>query len=146
MTTEEFENKSKEESSKTLEVFVSSLGVDEEIEQILVENGFSSQEEIAYVPKEELLAIDAFDEDIVNELRNRANDILLTQALSSGGGVPDETLLGMDGMTNDLANKLVGTKVVPGDLNESIYDNLFILKRKGDKYIFTNGKYGKPSQ
>ena len=58
----------------------------------------------------------------------------------------DVLIVGHSNTIDDLANKLVGTKVVPGDLNESIYDNLFILKRKGDKYIFTNGKYGKPSQ
>ena len=58
----------------------------------------------------------------------------------------DVLIVGHSNTIDDLANKLAGTKVVPGDLNESIYDNLFILKRKGDKYIFTNGKYGKPSQ
>lgn len=125
MTTEEFDSKSQEESAKTVGIFVSALGIDEEIAQILVSNGFSSLEEVAYVPKEELLAIDAFDEDIVDELRNRANDALLTQALSSGGGVPDETLLTMDGMTNDMATKLAKIGVTTmEELAESSVDEL----------------------
>jgi len=109
MTTEEFENKNLEESSKTVKLFSTELEIDEEVAALLVAHGFSSLEEVAYVPKEELLAIDEFDEEIVEELRNRANDALLTLALSSGkafAGVPDETLLTMDGMTEELANKL----------------------------------------
>lgn len=109
MTLEEFENKSQEETSKLTQLFSTALEIDEEIAGLLVINGFSSLEEIAYVPKEELLAIDEFDEDIIEELRNRANDTLLTQALSSGKGllsVPDESLLTMEGMTEELAKKL----------------------------------------
>ena len=109
MTLEEFENKSQEETSKLIQLFSTALEIDEEIAGLLVINGFSSLEEIAYVPKEELLAIDEFDEDIIEELRNRANDTLLTQALSSGKGllsVPDESLLTMEGMTEELAKKL----------------------------------------
>ncbi|MEO5945524.1 MAG: phosphoglycerate mutase family protein [Chitinophagaceae bacterium] len=58
----------------------------------------------------------------------------------------DVLIVGHSNTIDDIANKIAGSTVVPGDLNESIYDNLFILKRKGDKYVFTNGKYGKPSQ
>lgn len=125
MTVEEFENKSQEESSKTIGLFVSTLGIDEEIAQLLVENGFSSLEEIAYVPKTELLAIDAFDDDIVDELRNRANDALLTRALSSQTGGPDETLLTMEGMTEEMANKLssMGVRTME-ELAESSVDEL----------------------
>jgi N utilization substance protein A len=109
MTIEEFENKSQEENEKLVKLFSGALEIDEEIATLLVINGFSSLEEIAYVPKEELLAIEEFDEDIVEELRNRANDTLLTMALSSGrnfGAEPDETLLNMDGMSKELASKL----------------------------------------
>ncbi len=74
MTTDEFENKNLEESSKIVKLFTSALDIDEEIAALLVAQGFSSLEEVAYVPKEELLAIEAFDEEIVEELRNRAND------------------------------------------------------------------------
>jgi len=127
MTVEEFENKSKEESSKTTGLFVSALGVDEEIAQMLVASGFSSIEEVAYVPKSELLEIDAFDEAIVDELRNRANDTLLTQALSSGGNA-DESLIGMEGMTDDLANQLVSIGVTTmEELAESSVDELLEL-------------------
>lgn len=128
MTVEEFENKSNEESAKTVKLFVASLGVDEEISQILVANGFSSLEEVAYVPKAELLAIDAFDEDIVDELRNRANDALLTMALSSGGAKPDESLLGMEGMTEELANQLASVAITSmEELAESSVDELLEL-------------------
>ena len=128
MTVEEFENKSKEESSKTTELFVSALGVDDEIAQILVASGFSSIEEIAYVPKAELLAVDAFDEAIVDELRNRANDALLAQALSSGSSQADESLLGMEGMTEDLANQLASMGVTTmEELAESSVDELLEL-------------------
>ncbi|MBK7289521.1 MAG: histidine phosphatase family protein [Chitinophagaceae bacterium] len=58
----------------------------------------------------------------------------------------DILIVGHSNTIDDIANKIAGSTVVPGDLDESIYDNLFILKRKGDKYVFTNGKYGKPSQ
>lgn len=125
MTVEEFENKSQEESSRTVTLFMSALGVDEEIAQILVENGFSSLEEIAYVPKTELLAIESFDEDIIDELRNRANDTLLTQALSLGNREPDETLLNMEGMTDDIAHKLARIGITTmEELAESSVDEL----------------------
>lgn len=110
MTKEEFEDKSQQESTRIIDTFVNTLEIDEEIAALLVSYGFSTIEELAYVPKEELLAIEEFDEEIVEELRNRANDLLLTQALTTGGSgalnSPDETLLNMDGMNNDLANQL----------------------------------------
>ena len=59
------------------------LDVDEDVAEILVEEGFTTLEEVAYVPLEEFLSIDGFDEDIANELRTRAKDVLLTQALAS---------------------------------------------------------------
>lgn len=125
MTVEEFENKSQEESFKTVQLFMKALEVDEEIAQILVASGFSSLEEIAYVPKVELLSIESFDEDIVEELRNRANDTLLTQALSLGSREPDETLLSMEGMTEDLANQLARVGIATmEDLAESSVDEL----------------------
>lgn len=91
-------------------------------------HGFSSLEEIAYVPKDELLAIDEFDEEIVEELRNRANDTLLTMALSSGKGLtgaPDDTLLSMEGMNEQLANKLASKGITSmEDLAELSVDDL----------------------
>ncbi|KTD58367.1 Transcription elongation protein nusA [Legionella sainthelensi] len=131
MTTDEFENKNLEESSKIIKLFTSALEIDEEIATLLVAHGFSSLEEIAYVPKEELLAIEEFDEEIVEELRNRANDNLLTMALSSNkdlSGLPDDSLLTMEGMTHDLANQLATRGIISmEDLAEQSVDELLEL-------------------
>lgn len=128
MTTDEFENKNQEESSKIIKLFTQSLEIDEEIANLLVSHGFSSLEEIAYVPKDELLAIDEFDEEIVEELRNRANDTLLTMALSTGKGLvgtPDDSLLTMEGMTDELATKLASKGITTmEDLAELSVDDL----------------------
>jgi len=132
MTTEEFENKNLEESSKIVKLFSSALDIDEEIAALLVAHGFSTLEEVAYVPKEELLAIEDFDEEIVEELRNRANDTLLTMALTSGkglSGTPDETLLSMDGMTEELANKLASKGITSmEELAEQSVDELLEIE------------------
>ncbi|GGI84129.1 transcription termination factor NusA [Legionella impletisoli] len=130
MTVEEFEDKSQEESSKIVKLFTTALEIDEEIASLLLAHGFSSLEEIAYVPKDELLAIEEFDEEIVEELRNRANDTLLTQALtSSDAGEVDESLLTMEGMTDELANELakLGVKTMD-DLAEQSVDELLEIK------------------
>ena len=86
------------------------LDVDEEIAAILVQEGFASIEEIAYVPEHEMMAIEEFDENLVSELRQRAKDLLLTRAIASeeqmGEGGPAEDLLGMDGMDAELAYSL----------------------------------------
>ncbi|MBA2657543.1 MAG: transcription termination/antitermination protein NusA [Tatlockia sp.] len=128
MTIEEFNSKSQEESSKIINLFTTNLGIDEEIAALLVANGFSSLEEIAYVPKEELMAIEEFDEEIVDELRNRANDTLLTQALTSGQGMagsPSDSLITMEGMTDELANKLAAKGLTTMDeLAEQSVDEL----------------------
>lgn len=75
--------------------------------QVLVEEGFTTLEEIAYVPMEEMLSIDGFDEDIVNELRSRAKDRLLTKAIATeeklADAQPAEDLLSLDGMSKELA-------------------------------------------
>ena len=131
MTIEEFEGKSQEESTKVVKLFTSALEIDEEIALLLVANGFSSLEEVAYVPKEELLAIEEFDEEIVEELRNRANDTLLTQALSSGegiGGDPEASLLSMEGMTDELAKRMAAIGITTMDeLAEQSVDELLVL-------------------
>lgn len=132
MTTDEFENKNLEESSKIIKLFTTTLEIDEEIATLLVAHGFSTLEEVAYVPKEELLAIEDFDEEIVEELRNRANDTLLTMALSSGkglSGAPDETLLSMEGMTEELANKLASKGITTmEELAEQSVDELLEIE------------------
>lgn len=117
MTVEEFEGKSQEESLKIVKLFTTALAIDEEIALLLVANGFSSLEEIAYVPIDELLAIEDFDEDIVEELRNRANDTLLTQALASGDDLGGQavSLATMEGITPELAKQFASTGILTMD-------------------------------
>ena len=129
MTIEDFEGKSQEESTKTINLFTSALEIDEEIAQVLVAHGFSSLEEIAYVPKEELLAIEEFDEEIIDELRHRANDTLLTQALTAEEGLGplgiQESLASMEGMTSALLDRLKGMGITTVDsLAEHCVDEL----------------------
>jgi N utilization substance protein A len=92
------------------------LGVDEEVASILVQEGFTTLEEIAYVPEKELLEIEEFDEDIVNELRSRARDVLLTSAIKkvedAADVKPAEDLLAVEGMSDELAQKLAAAGVV----------------------------------
>ena len=114
MTSEDAQAKSQEEAQKVLDTFIETLGVDEEVAGILVQEGFSSIEEVAYVPASEMMEIEEFDEDIVEELRSRARDALLTQMIASGsesGGEPSEDLLTMEGMDDDLARQLAGAGV-----------------------------------
>lgn len=131
MTVEEFEDKSQQESSKIIKLFKDALAMDEEIAVLLVAHGFSTLEEIAYVPQEELLAIEEFDEEIVEELRNRANDALLTQALSSDDSTKttDASLKSMEGMTEDLAKSLAKVGIVSmDDLAEQSVDELLEIE------------------
>ena len=116
MTEGEASQKQEEETTKFVTEFMDALSVDEDVAGVLVEEGFTTLEEIAYVPIEEIVAIDGFDEEIVGELRNRAKDALLTKAIASeealGDGAPAEDLLTMEGMTRELAFKLAGNEVV----------------------------------
>ena len=91
-------------------MFMKALDVDADVATILVQEGFSSIEEIAYVPTNELVSIEEFNDDIVRELRNRARDVLLTQAIAreetASDGAPAEDLLALEGMDEDLAKRL----------------------------------------
>jgi N utilization substance protein A len=112
-----------------LELFTKQLDVDEEVALILVQEGFSTIEEVAYVPTSELVEIEEFDEDIVNELRNRARDVLLTQAIVQEEKIdeaePAEDLLSLEGMDKGLAFKLASEGVVTReDLAELAVDDL----------------------
>ncbi|MFV8835277.1 transcription termination factor NusA [Aquisalimonas sp.] len=128
MTSEDAQAKSQEEAQKILDAFMDTLGVDEEVAGILVQEGFSSIEEVAYVPTSEMLDIEEFDEDIVEELRARARDALLTQMIAGGGesgGEPSEDLLGMEGMDEELARKLAAEGVATmEDLAEQAVDDV----------------------
>ncbi len=129
MTEQEAEAKNAEEGAKYLQVFTEHLDVDAEVAEILVAEGFTTIEEVAYVPESELLAIEEFDEDIVAELRNRASDYLLTQAIMTEevleNNKPQEDLLNMDGMDLELANALAVKGVCSmEDLAEQSVDEL----------------------
>ena len=129
MTEADIQAKQQAETGDILQRFVEELDVDEELAQVLVEEGFTSLEEIAYVPMEEMLSIDGFDEDIVNELRARAKDRLLTKAIASeeklADAQPAEDLLSLDGMDKTLAHELAVRGVVNReDLAEQSIDDL----------------------
>lgn len=129
MTTEDAEAKGEEEAQKLLETFKERLDVDEDVAGILVQEGFSSVDEIAYVPEAELLDIAEFDEDIVEELRRRARDALLTQLIAREEALeenkPAEDLLALDGMNERLAYKLAERGVrTQEDLAELAVDEL----------------------
>lgn len=129
MTEEEAGQRQEQEFSKLLDYFMTRLEVDEELASVLAEEGFTSIEEVAYVPMEEMLAIEGFDEDLVNELRGRAKDVLLNQALASEealeGKEPAEDLLTMEGMDRSLAFTLAGMGIrTMEDLAEQSVDDL----------------------
>src|SRR5690242_1976848 len=107
MTESDAEAKSESEAKSLVQLFMKQLDVDEDVATILAQEGFSTVEEIAYVPQGELASIEEFDEEIVKELRNRARDVLLTQAIASeetlDQSMPADDLLLLEGMSPDLA-------------------------------------------
>ncbi|MDE0366995.1 MAG: transcription termination factor NusA [Gammaproteobacteria bacterium] len=116
MTEEEAAEKQEAEAGRFMGEFMEALAVDEDVAAALVEEGFTTLEEVAYVPIEEMMAIEGFDEEIVQELRNRAKDALLTKAIASeellGDRQPADDLLNMDGMEQALAFRLASHEVV----------------------------------
>ena len=127
MTPDESVAKQTQERTVYRDLFVSRLDVDEEVADILIDEGFTSLEEIAYVPLNEMLEIEAFDEETVHELRNRARDALLTQAIANEEKVENAALdlKSLDGMTQDLLTKLGEQKVqTRDDLAELAVDEL----------------------
>ena len=127
MSESQAEAKSESETESLKAAFMEQLDVDEEVANILVQEGFSSVEEIAYVPVQELVAIEEFDEEIVEELRRRARDVLLTRAIAQEEtqAEPAEDLLEMKGMDRALAHRLAEHGVVTReDLAEQSVDEL----------------------
>ena len=127
MTEEEAEQKNQEESTAIISQFMQKLDVDEEVAGILVQEGFSTLEEVAYVPLSEMLEIEAFDEETVNELRSRARNALLTEAIASEEKVeaPSAELLAMEGMDDQTARTLASKGVVTmDDLADLAVDDL----------------------
>ena len=133
MGVNEASEKQEAEAGEVVQVFCHFLDVDEDVAEILVEEGFTSLEEVAYVPLEEMMSIEGFDQSISEELRERAKDALLTQAIASeeklGSNEPAQDLLGMDGMDRHLAYLLASRGVVTmEDLAEQGIDDLIDIE------------------
>ena len=126
MTVDEANSKQASESQKFVDEFVRLLEVDEDLATILVDEGFTTLEEVAYVPIEEMLAIVDFDEEMVSSLRQRAKDAILTQALvSQEKAEPADDLLAMEGMNRKLAYALAARGVITmEDLAEQAIDDI----------------------
>lgn len=130
MTPDESAQKQNEERDTLRALFMARLDVDEEVADILIDEGFTSLEEIAYVPLNEMLEIEAFDEDTVHELRNRARDALLTMAIANEEKVENAALdlKSLDGITPELLSKLAEHGVqTRDDLAELAVDELVDL-------------------
>ncbi|MEO8401927.1 MAG: transcription termination factor NusA [Gammaproteobacteria bacterium] len=149
MTEGQAKEKSAAEEQNVLQLFIEKLGVDEEIAQILTEEGFTSLEEIAYVPLQEMLEIDGFDEDLVGELRERAKAALLTKAIAEEQEFemtePASDLLELEGMDRHLAYVLANHGIITReDLAEQSVDDLLdigeIDEEKAAKLIMTARK------
>jgi N utilization substance protein A len=129
MSTDEATEKHEAEDGKVIQVFIDGLDISDEIAEILVEEGFTSIEEVAYVPLEEMMGIEGFDEEISEELRSRAKDSLLTKAIASeevlGENEPAADLLEMEGMDKHLAFILSSREIITmEDLAEQAVDDL----------------------
>lgn len=127
MTQDESAKKSEAEHAVTRITFMEKLDIDEELADLLIEEGFSTLEEVAYVPLAEMLEIDGLDEEIVNELRNRARNVLLTEAIATEEKLESvsEDLIGLEGMSKEIAAKLAENGVkTRDDLAELAVDEL----------------------
>ncbi|NOT11521.1 MAG: transcription termination/antitermination protein NusA [Methylococcaceae bacterium] len=132
------EEKNEAETNKIVRLFVEQLDVDDDIAMILVEEGFNTVEEIAYVPVSEMLEIDGFDEELVNELRSRAKDALLISAIAAEEKIetaePAQDLLEMEGMDRDLAYDLAGHGIITmDDLAEQSIDDLLNVSEMNEE-------------
>jgi N utilization substance protein A len=138
LTVEQAEQKGEEESRKILERFMERLDVGEDVANILVQEGFSNIEEVAYVPESELLEVEEFDEEIVTEIRRRARDALLTQLIAKeevlDENKPAEDLMQLEGMTERLAYRLAEMKVrTQEDLAELSVDELIDINEMSEE-------------
>jgi N utilization substance protein A len=136
LTEEQSDQKTKEEYTSSSQLFIEKLDVDEDVADILVKEGFSSLEEIAYVPIEEMVQIEAFDEETVNELRSRASAVILTAAIAKEEEVsePAADLLSMDGMDPDTAKLLASKEIITmEDLAELAVDELIELVKMDEE-------------
>jgi len=116
MTELQAQEKNEAETERVLKVFMEKLAVDEEVAMILMQEGFSGIDEVAYVPEAEMLGIEEFDADMVSELQSRARDALLAREIASEEGITDappaEDLLALEGMDSELAATLARRGVI----------------------------------
>ena len=138
MSAADADQKAESEIGEVIQTFMADLDVDEDVALILAQEGFSSLEEVAYVPEQEMLDIEEFDQDIVAELRSRARDVLLTRAIANEekleNAEPAQDLLEMDGMSEDLAKVLASKGVVTlDDLAEQSVDELTEIEEINDE-------------
>jgi N utilization substance protein A len=129
ITDSEAKERTASEQDRLLAIFTEQLHVEDDVASLLIEEGFTSLEEVAYVPIQELLEIDGFDEEIVNELRSRAKESLLTQEIATeeklNDKVPSEELLALPGMEKHLALVLANRGIITrDDLAELAVDDL----------------------
>ena len=133
MSVDEIQAKQEAEAGNTIQQFMDRLDIDSDVASVLVEEGFTTLEEIAYVPIDELVGIEGFDREMAEELRLRAKDALLTRALASeeelAAAVPGDDLLAMTGMTPTLARKLAAHGILSvEDLAEQAVDDLLDIE------------------
>jgi len=138
MSSEDAAVKGEEEAGKLVDMFSQRLDVDEDVALVLAEEGFTTLEEVAYVPLEEMVAIEGFDQDIAEELRARAKDALLTQEIASEekleNNEPAEDLLNMEGMDRHLAYVLASKGIVTmEDLAEQAIEDLIDIEELDEK-------------
>jgi N utilization substance protein A len=139
MSTDEAIEKQEAEAGAVMETFMNALDVDEDVAAVLVEEGFTTVEEVAYVPLEEMMGIEGFDEDIAEELRARAKDALLTMAIASeeelDANEPAADLLEMRGMDKQLAYVLAAMGIITmEDLAEQSVDELLEIEGMTDEW------------
>jgi N utilization substance protein A len=136
LSEEESDQKTKDEYINVSQLFIEKLDVDADIADILVHEGFSTLEEIAYVPIDELIQIEAFDEDTVNELRSRASAVILKEAISNEEKIqsPADDLLNMEGMDSDTAKLLASKSIITmEDLAELAADELLDIVKMDEE-------------
>ena len=135
MSSTQADEKNAQEGDKVKAVLMAALDIEDDIADVLVQEGFTSIEEVAYVPEHELLEIEGFDEELVQELRKRATDALLMQEISKGAEhQPDADLLAVAGMTEELAQELASHGVISmEDLAEQSVDDLLEMSANLDE-------------
>ncbi len=127
MTVDESKAKHEQETSQICQLFMEKLDVDQEIAEIMVQEGFSTLEEVAYIPINEMLEIESLDEDTIHEIRNRARNVLLTDAIAKEEKAEHISgdLLALEGIDDDIARQLTSKGIsTQADLADLAADDL----------------------